>query len=570
MAAVALGLLQVAAVAVAAMATASGEFRLTVLHTNDLHTHYDETCRGGRDDGGRCGAAGGYGGFARLRGALDVERARVAADGVRSAVIHLNAGDTFQGTRFYDVLRWQPAADLLGHLGVDAMCLGNHEFEDGPEGLAPFLKSKNISSIPIVGANINIEGEPSLTNIQPSTVLTVGGHTVGVIGYLTPDTEYTNIVGKVRITDEVQSVRTEVAKLKNAGVEFIIALGHSGLEMDRRVAREVDGVDAVVGGHSHSYLNSGPPQDDETPVGPYPVIEKRGERIVPVVQAYAFGKYLGKLVLTFNGEKRLVSAVGSPILLDQTVPQDAKMLKKVEYYKRLLAEQFVNKPVGKTLVFLDGNCKCAETNLADLIADSFVRVNLNNLLKNNVSLSGWTDAAVAITLSGNIHSSIDPSKTQGIIYEDDIKRTLPYNNHLCKVTITGTTLLKSLEHSASMFDYKNCSNPENKIYGGFMHMAGMHVTYNMKNRVGSRVKSVTIRCSECKLPSYEPIKLDKNYTLIMPKYVANGGDRYEMIKEELISISYLKITETDAFLSYIKETNPIYGGVDNRVKILNE
>jgi len=66
-----------------------------------------------------------------------------------------------------------------------------------------------------------------------------------------------NKVGKVRITDELQSVRTEVAKLKNAGVEFIIALGHSGLEMDRRVAREVDGVDAVVGGHSHSYLYSG-------------------------------------------------------------------------------------------------------------------------------------------------------------------------------------------------------------------------------------------------------------------------------------------------------------------------
>jgi len=64
-------------------------------------------------------------------------------------------------------------------------------------------------------------------------------------------------VGRVRISDEVQSVRTEVAKLKSAGVEFIIALGHSGLDMDRRVAREVDGVDAVVGGHSHSYLISG-------------------------------------------------------------------------------------------------------------------------------------------------------------------------------------------------------------------------------------------------------------------------------------------------------------------------
>lgn len=69
-----------------------------------------------------------------------------------------------------------------------SQCLGNHEFENGPEGLAPFLKSKNISGIPILGANINTEEEPSLTNIRPSTVLTVGDRTVGVIGYLTPDT----------------------------------------------------------------------------------------------------------------------------------------------------------------------------------------------------------------------------------------------------------------------------------------------------------------------------------------------------------------------------------------------
>jgi len=66
-----------------------------------------------------------------------------------------------------------------------------------------------------------------------------------------------NNVGRAHIFDEVQSVRAEVAKLKNAGVEFIIALGHSGLKIDRRVAREVDGVDAVVGGHSNSYLISG-------------------------------------------------------------------------------------------------------------------------------------------------------------------------------------------------------------------------------------------------------------------------------------------------------------------------
>lgn len=60
----------------------------------------------------------------------------------------------------------------------------------------------------------------------------------------------------------------------------------------------------------------------------------------------------------------------------------------------------------------------------------------------------------------------------GVIYEDDIHQTLPYRTPLCKVTITGATLLKSLEHSASMYDYRNCSNPENKVFGGFMHMSG--------------------------------------------------------------------------------------------------
>lgn len=64
-------------------------------------------------------------------------------------------------------------------------------------------------------------------------------------------------MGKVKISDELRSVKSEVVKLKSSGVEFIIALGHSGLEMDKRIASEVHGIDAVIGGHSHSYLFSG-------------------------------------------------------------------------------------------------------------------------------------------------------------------------------------------------------------------------------------------------------------------------------------------------------------------------
>lgn len=90
----------------------AGGFQFTVLHTNDMHSHYEETCRSDAD--GSC-----VGGFARLRAALAAERARAVAD--VAPAVYLNAGDTFWGTPFYDVLRWEPAADFVGDLGVDVM-----------------------------------------------------------------------------------------------------------------------------------------------------------------------------------------------------------------------------------------------------------------------------------------------------------------------------------------------------------------------------------------------------------------------------------------------------------------
>jgi len=316
-------------------------------------------------------------------------------------------------------------------------------------------------------------------------------------------------------------------------------------------------------------LFSGTPQDTEQPSGPYPIIERRGEQIVPVVQAYAFTKYLGKLVLTFNSQKRLTSAVGGPIFLDQTIPQDTKTLEKVKYYKKLLVEKQVKEIVGTTRVFLDGKCKCSETNLANLITDSYIRINLIKLLNNNVTLKSWTDAATAISLSGCIQSSINASKTQGKIYNDDIENILPYKSPLIKVTIIGSTLQKALEHSASLYGYANCAIAEKNIYGGFMQMSGMRVVYNMKKPVGSRVQSVMMQCSECKIPSYEPINLDKQYKLIMSNYIANGGDQYEMIKEGIINAIDLNITETDALRNYVEKMSPICAEVDNRITILN-
>ncbi len=113
----------------------------------------------------------------------------------------------------------------------------------------------------------------------------------GIIGYVTPQTTTISQPGdKIKFLDEIQSIKHEVAKLKKDGVKILIALGHSGYFMDKKIAAEVEGLDLVVGGHSHTFLFTNKkghslPDIDE-PQGDYPtyIKQKDSDRIVPVVQ----------------------------------------------------------------------------------------------------------------------------------------------------------------------------------------------------------------------------------------------------------------------------------------------
>lgn len=181
-------------------------------------------------------------------------------------------------------------------LHPDAISLGNHEFDNGVEGLVPFL---NDVEFPVLAANLDLSQEPTMASaksLKPSTVFTVAGHRVGVIGYLTPDTKFLSAANKIEYIPEIVAINQEAQKLKNEGVEVIIALGHSGLTQDREIARSCPEVDIVIGGHSHTFLYSGDQPDRDIPEDVYPVviIQPSGKQ-VPVVQAYAFTKYLGYL-----------------------------------------------------------------------------------------------------------------------------------------------------------------------------------------------------------------------------------------------------------------------------------
>src|SRR5690606_32204708 len=153
-------------------------FTLTVLHTNDTHSHIEQfdgfsgSCSEEQAAAGEC-----FGGIARRATKLAELRASAANP------LLVDAGDQFQGSLFYTEYRGQEAADYMPMLGYQAMAVGNHEFDDGPANLAKFIDAVGL---PVLSANIDASADPDLAGkIAASTVLDVDGEQVGIIGLTT-------------------------------------------------------------------------------------------------------------------------------------------------------------------------------------------------------------------------------------------------------------------------------------------------------------------------------------------------------------------------------------------------
>ena len=203
--------------------------------------------------------------------------------------ILVDGGDQFQGTLFYTYYKGALAAEMMNKVGYDAMTVGNHEFDDGPEVLAGFMSAVNF---PVLMSNADVSNEPLLAGkLAKSTVIERGGEKLGLIGLTPDDTDDLASPGdNITFSDPVAAVQGEVDALTAMGVNKIIVLSHSGYGVDQRVAAETTGVDVIVGGHSNTLLSN----TNERAVGPYPTMVGS----TAIVQAYAYGKFLGELNVT--------------------------------------------------------------------------------------------------------------------------------------------------------------------------------------------------------------------------------------------------------------------------------
>uniref|UniRef100_E2J7A7 5'-nucleotidase n=1 Tax=Triatoma matogrossensis TaxID=162370 RepID=E2J7A7_9HEMI len=533
-----------------AIAALKAEFRLTILHTNDMHSRIEETDNktGNCDEGEQC-----YGGFARV--AHVVKRIRKEIPNT----LFLNAGDTYQGTPIYSLFKWRPFAELVPMLGIDAMSFGNHEFDDGIDGLVPYLQEIKKHDIPVVTCNINTTQEPSLNNdtsLKPWHMFTVDKVKIAVIGFITPNTKMVSCPGSIQFLDEIEKIKEYAKKAKEEGANLIFAVGHSGFEKDQEIAKEVPLVDVVVGGHSDSFLYTGPQPDIDIPVAEYPkMIKQESGKEVPVVQAYGYTKYLGKLDLVWHDNFTLKSAIGNPILLNSSVCKDKEVEAETVKWTSKLAE-LLGERKGASRVLLNGTCRLNECNLGNFITDALIHYVVNE----TKDASKWTDAPIALFNSGAIRSSIDP--TDNVTWGHLIA-ALPFDKQIARLNMKGSTLKKALQRSVQKYHERR----KGKGSGEFLQYSGLKVYY-VKNATDHLFLSrALVRCKDCAVPKYYTIADNKNYSVVTTLFLSDGGDGYTMFRDEATREQVYEEVDLKIVAKYLEQMSPVYTGLEARIII---
>ncbi|CAH0678029.1 unnamed protein product [Spodoptera exigua] len=472
--------------------SASGDYDLNILHYNDFHARFVETNR----FGGSCNQNDVcIGGFARL---ATLVRQRLVEE---PDSLLLNAGDSFQGTLWYNILRWNVTQDFMNMLPHDAHALGNHEFDNGIEGLVPYLKHLNSK---VVTANIIDDLEPTMQGLyEKSIIVTRKNRRIGIIGVLIATTDTLASTGKLKFTDEIEAVREEAEKLNAQGVDIIVVLSHCGLDIDREIALHGGPhIDIIVGGHSHTLLFNGEAPENSAfiPLGPYPEVVDQENRKVLIVQAAAHTQYLGEIKLTFDDNGHLKHWTGDPHYIGNEIEQAQDVLDKIEKYLPLIQEK-ASEEIGSALVELSADCTCSECNLGNLMCDAFLHATLPKAGPNQ-----WNYAHFCVNNRGVIRAAIN--------------------------------------------------------------RGGLRVTFNGSLPINSRVVDVQVRCIECDVPRYEPLKLDQYYKVVSQSFMANGGDGYSMISENRKNIEVLGV-DYDVLSSYISQQSPVFAENEGRLTFNN-
>ena len=503
---------------------------IVILHTNDVH-----------------GAISSYAKVAALKAEYEAKGAEV---------LLMDAGDHIQGEPYVSVSQGETAIRLMNYVGYDVATIGNHEFDYGYENLAKLAAA---AEFPIIAANVMYNGK---TAFEANKVFELeSGVKVGVFGLSTPETATKAHPGKIKgVTflsgdDMNKAAQAQVDELTAAGCDYIICLGHLGIDDSSKGYRSVDlleavtGIDVFIDGHSHSSLD-----DVKALVGE--------------------DCKVGDTLLTSTGTK--LATVGAVVISEDGISIESVDLEKYEGSDDVVEEaaQLVIDEVdaaygevfAKSEVELCGEKapgnRTEETNNGDLIADAILWQ-----AKKDGSLPVADENVIAITNGGGIRAAI----AAGDITKKDVNTVLPFGNTVAYVTVKGSVLLEALEASTY------CT-PE--AVGAFPQVAGIKFSIDTNKAYDqgeqypgstyyapASINRVTIESINGK--AFDP---EATYVVVTNDFLAAGGDTYYAFS---VSTSVdTGIPMDEAVMSYITEelkgvvTAEKYGEPQGRITVL--
>ena len=501
------------------------EITVEILHTNDMHSHF-----AGSKNGSACitesYCEGGYGRVAEY--VKEVKERNPNA-------IFLDAGDQFQGSLLYVNYHSPLVGKITNKMQYDFATFGNHEFDEGCKALSDYAKN---ADFPFLAVNLKpAPGCPlSKNNIAPFTVIDRPDAKIGIIGLANPDVVNQSKACKdTKFVNPFKAVKESVKALQTQKVNIIIVLSHLGLPFDEELAKNVSGVDLIVGGHTHDYIGPG------SPLGPYPIVERSPSgKPVLIVTTSGEAKFLGHLEMNFNKEGIPTSWNGEPVRLGKAgdSPEITKIINQA-------AEPVIKRNstvVGTNLVKMrDGLDPCRE-------GDCLSAMVTTDAMLDYARPKG---AVVALINGGNFRAALPVGKiTQG-----DIDNLLPFKDKVLLRKYTGKQLFEAVEHGVSDVD---------GIGPRMIQASGLRYSYCPTAPVGHRVRSVEVQDRDGK---WNPLDDNKVYVAAVGAFLASGGDDHKALADG-IKISNSGPLVADALKVYLKKKSPINQPPEPRISTL--
>ena len=448
----------------------ASDFSLSIMHTNDTHASVETAPK-------------------RITAIKEIREQKPKS-------VLIDAGDVFSGTLYFNEFKGKADLAFMNLARYDMMTFGNHEFDLGksPEGhkaLADFIKG---AQFPFVSSNINFSADDTLKGlfsdlnssdpengkIYNGIVKEIDGEKVGFFGLTTADTANLASPEKVTFEDYLEEAEKAVAAFEGMGVDKIVAVTHIGyddnteIDNDLTLASQVDGIDVIVGGHSHTTLKE-------------PVVVNKDENGAAkdptvIVQTGANGSNLGTLDVEFDQNGKVVGHTGELISVGD-YEEDPEALDILNQYKPQVDE------VSKTEIGVSATSVLENPRTNGDNTKPSVRKNetpLGNLITDGMLAKAKeinSDTVMALQNGGGIRAAID----QGPITVGEVITVLPFGNTLALMDVTGAELKQAFEISFGQYPMEN---------GGFLHVSGAKVDFDSSKPKGERVISISYKAED--------------------------------------------------------------------------